>query len=488
MILEHTVVVASSAIGISALILFVYSYLTIPSERYLGIASLLSATTTVHSLSIALAPVRAGPAATFSYLDCVGWLGLVATGPILLHLAYQFSGVSVRRHLVAGAYASTALIAVCMVVGGMFRHSTAARLSADAILWGTDATLLWVSVRAIASRHNAMVPVTLGAFVLLLALTHDAASTLGLLDHPQLVDLGFASVLVAVGATRSERYAMLAKHLEHNSKELRARTGELQRSYEDLRATQVELVKKEQLAVVGELAAVIAHEVRNPLAIIANAVSTLRKQAISRADHDTLLTIMDEETSRLNRLVHDLLRYARPVNIQKAQISLLEVLQRAIAHGLADHTGIQTAFNFECAEPRIWGDANLLRQVFENLADNAVQAMGGEGTLTLRVRETETEGTSGVAVDVIDTGEGMDAQVRSRARDPFFTTRPSGTGLGLAIVDRIIVGHGGLLTIESHAGQGTTVTVFLPYGSADDAPISGDAYRRNSPAPERRST
>ncbi len=256
-------------------------------------------------------------------------------------------------------------------------------------------------------------------------------------------------------------------------------------SYEDLHAAQEELVKKEQLAVVGELAAVIAHEVRNPLAIIANAVAGLRKQAVSRADHDTLLAIMDEETSRLNRLVQDLLRYARPVNIQRTLFSLIDVLQRAAGQSCSDREGIRTVFQCDCGEARIWGDANLLRQVFDNLTDNAVQAMGSDGTLTIRLRAADSGDARGLAIEVIDTGEGMDSQVRSRARDPFFTTRPSGTGLGLAIVERIVVAHGGSLAIDSHAGEGTTVTVILPYGSADDAPMSGHATRRGPPKVDR---
>jgi signal transduction histidine kinase len=118
----------------------------------------------------------------------------------------------------------------------------------------------------------------------------------------------------------------------------------------------------------------------------------------------------------------------------------------------------------------LWGDSNLLRQVFDNLIDNAVQAMGYGGTLTVRVRAMQHEGEDGLAVDIIDTGEGMDTMVRSRAKDPFFTTRPSGTGLGLAIVDRIVDAHGGRFIIESRAGEGTTATVFLPSGSASEPP------------------
>src|SRR5207237_7553290 len=97
-----------------------------------------------------------------------------------------------------------------------------------------------------------------------------------------------------------------------------------------------------------------------------------------------------------------------------------------------------------------------------------VQAMGAGGSLTICVRSSIEDGTDGLAVDIIDTGEGMDTQVRSRALDPFFTTRPSGTGLGLAIVDRIVDAHGGRLAIDSRAGEGTTVTVFLPERSPNE--------------------
>jgi signal transduction histidine kinase len=113
--------------------------------------------------------------------------------------------------------------------------------------------------------------------------------------------------------------------------------------------------------------------------------------------------------------------------------------------------------------------------------------MAQGGTLTVRMRGESKDGVRGVAVDIIDTGEGMDTQVRSRARDPFFTTRPSGTGLGLAIVDRIVDAHGGSFAIDSRAGEGTTVTVFLPNGSASEPPSRGRSSRpTSSPANPRR--
>jgi signal transduction histidine kinase len=115
--------------------------------------------------------------------------------------------------------------------------------------------------------------------------------------------------------------------------------------------------------------------------------------------------------------------------------------------------------------------------VFDNLIDNAVQAMAGDGTLTVRLRTGTIDDASGLAIDVIDTGEGMDTLVRKRAKDPFFTTRPSGTGLGLAIVDRIVEAHGGRFHIESHAGEGTTATVLLPYGIPSEPPAAASSRR-----------
>jgi signal transduction histidine kinase len=157
------------------------------------------------------------------------------------------------------------------------------------------------------------------------------------------------------------------------------------------------------------------------------------------------------------------------VNLQHQRLSLRELLERGLQL-VKNESALQVELKVEAPDLHIWGDGNLLRQVFENLIDNACQAMHYGGLLTVCLRSMQHEGREGLAVDIIDTGEGMDTIVRSRARDPFFTTRPSGTGLGLAIVDRIVDAHGGHFLIESRSGEGTTATVFLPSGSPSDPP------------------
>jgi signal transduction histidine kinase len=282
---------------------------------------------------------------------------------------------------------------------------------------------------------------------------------------------GFGIVAFALSYVLLRRLAEVKEELRRSHSALREQTRELRKSHGDLRATQAELVRKEQLAAVGELAAVIAHEVRNPLAIVSNAVAGLKKEAVSEADRATLLAILEEEALRLNRLVTDLLGYARPLSLQRTQVGLDDLVERALCLARTK-AGLSVSIDNQVDDASIDADPNHLRQVMDNLIDNAVQAMSGDGALTIRLRTATVDGVDGLAIDVIDTGEGMDSMVRQRAKDPFFTTRPSGTGLGLAIVDRIIDAHGGRFFIESRSGEGTTATVFLRT-RRDSAPAEG---------------
>jgi signal transduction histidine kinase len=273
------------------------------------------------------------------------------------------------------------------------------------------------------------------------------------------VTLGAAAALALRGKRAAARHALREEELRARAEELtrRLRAAEAARSSAESAA-----IEKEQLAAVGELSAMIAHEIRNPLTIIGNAVTTLRRRETTPEDRATLLQILEEESQRMNSLMGDLLSYARPVSLELQAVSVREIVERALALVPA-----RDGLEVELIEPApvgpVLADAKLLRQVFENLITNAAQAMAGEdGTLTVRIGRGEESGMTGVDVIVEDTGEGMDTAVRDRALLPFFTTRPSGTGLGLAIVARFVRAHGGKLEIKSAAGKGTRVRVFLP--------------------------
>jgi len=316
-----------------------------------------------------------------------------------------------------------------------------------------------------AGRRDALAPL-IGVSLVVPAVFNDAGLALGVFTNTVgLLPHAFLIFAFAVAGTVLMRYRLAAAELEQTNQRLQLRTDELRSSHAELRVVQNELVSKNQLATVGELAAAIAHEVRNPLAIIVNAVAGLRRVAGSEEDRSTLLGIVDEEAARLNRLVTDLLRFARPVNVKRSPVSLGELAKRSRSQIMDGHE-IVVSIAQDPDIQTVWVDPNLFRLVFDNLVQNACQSMQGGGRVDIVVTRGELfNGGPAVSIQIKDHGHGMEPEVRERALDPFFTTRPSGTGLGLPIVQRIVDAHGGELVIESTEGAGTSVTLFLPLGA-----------------------
>ncbi|MFN7131053.1 MAG: GAF domain-containing protein, partial [Myxococcales bacterium] len=238
---------------------------------------------------------------------------------------------------------------------------------------------------------------------------------------------------------------------------------DLKQSYDTLARTQQELVKRERLAALGELAAVVAHEVRNPLGVIFNSLGPIRKSLVPGSNGAMLLDIVSEEADRLNRIVGDLLDFARPTEPSFLAESLESLLSGACdaVTTVAQENGVKVLSSFE-ALPLVRGDARMLRQAFINLVTNAVQAMPRGGTVTVRATEEVRGGRVGARVEVADTGPGIPPHLLDRIFQPFFTTKASGTGLGLAVVKRIIDRHSGELWVDSKPGAGSTFTVWLP--------------------------
>ena len=284
------------------------------------------------------------------------------------------------------------------------------------------------------------------------------------------VPLSFSLFDFAIGLGFVKRYAIVRRKVSRQRKKLSIRSSELQKSHEALNVVRSELGKKEQLAAIGEMASIIAHEVRNPLAVITNASSSLKKKELRAEDRQVLLAILEEETLRLNRLVSDLLNYARPIAPQRTRLLLLELLEQTAVR--VDSGGVEVRVEKDCVQGQVWGDADLLRQTFDNLVMNAIQATGEGGLVSLLVKTASRNDREGYLVTITDDGEGMDTMIRNRAKDPFFTTRPTGTGLGLAIVGRIIEAHGGEMWFDSRAGEGTVVSIFLPLGMDLGVPAS----------------
>jgi signal transduction histidine kinase len=219
------------------------------------------------------------------------------------------------------------------------------------------------------------------------------------------------------------------------------------------------VARSEQLAAVGELAASVAHEVRNPLAGMKGALEVMGKQ-LSDPDHRDVIAGMLGQIGRMENLVHDLLSYARPRPIAPAPVNVRELLDRLLRlfQDNIQKAGITVERKSEPGSDVLHADPELMEQVFINLIQNAIQSMDSGGKLSLATRR-EAEG---VAVAFTDTGKGIPASVLPHVFAPFFTTKHRGSGLGLAIVKKILEQHGGRIDIESREGRGTTATIAVP--------------------------
>jgi signal transduction histidine kinase len=219
--------------------------------------------------------------------------------------------------------------------------------------------------------------------------------------------------------------------------------------------------RTEHLAAVGELAASIAHEVRNPLAGMKGAIEVLRR---SFAVDERQREVMDElvaQIVRLENLVRDLLTFAHPSTLSRQRVQLHALLERALrlVRDEAGMNGIRVVRDFPPGTGAVLGDAQQLEQVFLNLIHNAIQAMEDGGTLEVSTRAERDH----VSISFRDTGKGIAPAVLPNIFQPFFTTKHRGSGLGLSIVRKIIEAHDGEIEVASEPGVGTTATLTLPY-------------------------
>ncbi len=263
----------------------------------------------------------------------------------------------------------------------------------------------------------------------------------------------------------------LARRQAQSVEELSLRSGALSEALSALAETHRARRQRESLAALGELSAVVAHEVRNPLAIVKNAVSSLRRPALDASDRVLLLQIVSEESRRLARLVRDLLAFARPRASVPVRISVHELVERAARDATRGEPASSARVEL-ALDPglELDGDAELLRLALANLLVNGLQACEGGGRVRVEARAAPPELVEFV---VSDTGRGMPEEVLRKARDPFYTTRPTGTGLGLAIVDRVVRAHGGRWEIESRSGAGSTVRMTLARDAGAHAVAAG---------------
>jgi len=229
----------------------------------------------------------------------------------------------------------------------------------------------------------------------------------------------------------------------------------------ELKKLEGEVRLKEKLAAVGELAAAIAHEIRNPLASISGSVQVLSATAPPGSSERRLMEIVVQESHRLSEILEDFLKYVRPrgqaIETVDAAAALRDVVT-LLTHSDELTPGHAVDLRLEPESVPLRADPGQLRQVFWNLLRNAVAAMPGSGRLSLDARVADRAWS----VTVADEGRGMSSEEQDRLFTPFAHAVPGGTGLGLAIVYRIVEEHGGKISVKSAPGSGTAITLTLP--------------------------
>jgi nitrogen-specific signal transduction histidine kinase len=244
--------------------------------------------------------------------------------------------------------------------------------------------------------------------------------------------------------------------------------------------TQVEQVEererlRDRLASLGEMAAGIAHELKNPLAGIEVMAGLLRRQVADSPDAQSLLADIISEAKLANAIVVEMLEFVRPIRLQMEQTDIREVLQQSVtlAEGKAHRGDISLTLDLDRDLPMLDGDFHQLCQVFSNLLINAFEALDGHGQIAIKAA-AEVVGpdpafsadaqvpTRAVLVDVTDNGPGVPAELSDRIFVPFFTTKPKGSGLGLPIVRKIVDAHEGRIDLSSSVDTGTRFRVTLP--------------------------
>ena len=258
----------------------------------------------------------------------------------------------------------------------------------------------------------------------------------------------------------------LGRKVEEATSELARRNEELKRINEELFETQKNLARSERLAVAGQLAASLAHEIGTPLNSISGHVQLLARRKTGDSVSDRRLKIIDSQIEIIVRTVKQLLSWTHKFDLHIQPLDLRHVLEESVLlSSLAlQHRKIRVQTKWAPDFPRIFGDPGYLQQVFLNLINNSMDAMPHGGELELRLRFPVDGDSRGVTVEIADTGEGIAPETLAHIFEPMFTTKRMGTGagLGLAICDQIVRQHGGTILAESELKRGTRFIICLP--------------------------
>ena len=285
------------------------------------------------------------------------------------------------------------------------------------------------------------------------------------MDLEKYLEIILYNIVGGITGFLSQRERTRADELRRTALGLEKSCEQLSRQSERIMEMEGQLRKAERLSTIGELAAVLAHEIRNPLGSIQGTAEILKDDFQAGDRKYEFLEIMVKESRRLNKVVEDFLRLARPQPVVMGECDLTEELNNVIA--LVSSEARKRKITLECrveSLPVIEGDPEKLRQAFLNIILNGLQASSPGGSVTITsVREKGEGGGPGwVELLFADSGPGVPPEIAEKVFEPFFTTKEGGTGLGLAITRKIVEGHGGSIALMSQSGRGAVFRIRLP--------------------------
>jgi two-component system sensor histidine kinase HydH len=235
----------------------------------------------------------------------------------------------------------------------------------------------------------------------------------------------------------------------------------------EIQALRKEIARNQRLASVGRLAAGVAHEIRNPLSSIKGLATYFKERYRENPDDQQIANIMIQEVDRLNRVVGQLLDFARPVKISRKSTPIKTFIEDSLklVEVQAADKNINIETHFPAQMHPIFVDPDRLNQVLLNLYLNAIESMDDGGKLDVWISNSEYQNS--IEIKVADNGSGISPEDLAHIFDPYFTTKAAGTGLGLAIVHNIVEAHGGKVKVDSKIGEGAIFTIHLPLTDTD---------------------
>lgn len=270
-------------------------------------------------------------------------------------------------------------------------------------------------------------------------------------------DLNRLRLVANSAASAIERGRLLAN--------IERKLHELTLANQELKISRDKLVKTERLSAIGEVAATVAHEIRNPLTAIGGFARSALNSMEESDKNRTKLSVIVEETQRLENILDSLLEFSRPASPKFTELDINSLILQTIffMDSEIDHDLLEVVYDLESDLPKTWADADQVRQVLLNIIRNAMQEMKDGGLLTISSQSDDSE----IIIKIKDTGPGVPDEIREKVFDAFFTTKSTGSGLGLAICSQLIRNHSGRLEIESEQEQGACVTISLPISQKD---------------------